>query len=74
MKNNEISVKTFIPGFAMGMTRALFSHPFEILKIKSQLNVKTKVPLFKGLHYTLLSSGIERGIQDVALVGMAFRV
>ena len=63
MNNNELSFKTFIPGFAMGTTRALISHPFEILKIKSQLNIKTKLPLFRGLHYSLLASGVERGIQ-----------
>ena len=63
MTSNEISIKTFVPGFSMGITRALVSHPFEILKIKSQLNLKKKVPLFKGLHYSLLASGIERGIQ-----------
>ena len=63
MKNNDILFKTFIPGFAMGTTRALVSHPFEILKIKSQLNIKKKVPLFRGLHYSLMASGLERGIQ-----------
>ena len=46
MSNSELSFNTFIPGFAMGTTRALISHPFEILKIKSQLNVKKNVPLF----------------------------
>jgi hypothetical protein len=63
MPNAELSFNTFIPGFAMGTTRALVSHPFEILKIKSQLNIKKKVPLFRGLHYSLLASGIERGVQ-----------
>ena len=55
--------ESFIPGFAMGLTRALVSHPFEILKIKSQLGITKAVPLLKGLHYSLLASGIERGIQ-----------
>ena len=63
MAKSELSCKTFIPGFAMGTTRALISHPFEILKIKSQLNIKKKIPLFKGLHYSLLASGAEKGIQ-----------
>jgi len=63
MSNTELSFKSFIPGFAMGTTRALFSHPFEILKIKSQLNINKKISLFRGLHYSLLASGIERGIQ-----------
>ena len=63
MNNSEAYVKTFIPGFLMGATRALISHPFEILKIKSQLNVKKDIPLFKGLHYSLIATGIERGLQ-----------
>ena len=52
MTSNEISIKTFVPGFSMGITRALVSHPFEILKIKSQLNLKKKF-LFSKV-YTIL--------------------
>lgn len=63
MGDPELSFKSFIPGFMMGMTRALVSHPFEILKIKSQLNSRKKIPLFRGLHYSLLASGTERGVQ-----------
>jgi len=58
MEINEI-----IPGFAMGFTRSFISHPFEILKIRSQLNVVNPGSLFKGLHYSLISGGIEKGIQ-----------
>lgn len=63
MYTSEVTINTFIPGFAMGITRALVSHPFEILKIKSQLNVKNNISLLKGIQYSLLASGIERGIQ-----------
>ena len=63
MYTSEVTINTFIPGFAMGITRALVSHPFEILKIKSQLNIKNNSSLFKGVQYSLLASGIERGIQ-----------
>jgi len=63
MPEPDVSFKNFIPGFAMGTTRALISHPFEILKIKSQLNIKNNIPLYRGLHYSLLASGIERGVQ-----------
>ena len=63
MHETDLSFKNFIPGFAMGTTRALISHPFEILKIKSQLNIKNNIPLYRGLHYSLLASGGERGIQ-----------
>ena len=37
----------------------------DLLKIfeVDELNIKKKVPLFRGLHYSLLASGIERGVQ-----------
>ena len=52
-----------IPGFCMGASRSIISHPFEILKIKSQLNIHKKINLFNGLHYSIIASGIERGCQ-----------
>jgi len=61
--HEQSNLSYFIPGFAMGLTRSLISHPFEILKIKSQLNVNNNISIFKGLHYSLLASGIERGLQ-----------
>ena len=30
-------VKKFIPGFTMGITRAIISHPFEMMKLKTQM-------------------------------------
>jgi len=53
----------FIPGFCMGVSRSIISHPFEILKIKSQLNIHKKINLFKGIHYSIIASGLERGCQ-----------
>ena len=53
----------FIPGFCMGVSRSIISHPFEILKIKSQLNINKKINLFKGIHYSIIASGLERGCQ-----------
>jgi hypothetical protein len=57
------NIINFLPGFAMGITRSIISHPFEILKIKSQLQINNKNGLFKGLHYSMIASGIERGCQ-----------
>ena len=63
----QLNYKEFFPGFAMGVTRSIISHPFEILKIQSQLHLKqTKNNLFNGLHYSIISSGMERGIQFFA--------
>ena len=55
MTSNEISIKTFVPGFSMGITRALVSHPFEILKIKSQLNFKKKSSSFQRFTLFFIS-------------------
>jgi hypothetical protein len=63
---NKENVKTFIPGFTMGIVRAIISHPFEILKLKAQTTEKNTYffkNLFKGLHYSVISNSIERGIQ-----------
>ena len=60
---SQKDVKDFIPGFAMGMTRSIISHPFEIYKIKSQLSVTHKISMFEGIQYSVLASGFERGIQ-----------
>ena len=58
--------KNFLPGFCMGISRSIISHPFEILKIKSQLDVTKNVKLYKGIHYSIIATGIERGIQFAA--------
>lgn len=63
MNKNNVNYLNFIPGFSMGVTRSIVSHPFEILKIKSQLEIKNKINLFKGLHYSIIASGMERGCQ-----------
>ena len=60
------NLKKFLPGCCMGITRSIISHPFEILKIKSQLDITNNVKLYKGLHYSLIATGIERGIQFAA--------
>jgi hypothetical protein len=62
--NNE-NLKQFLPGFTMGITRACISHPFEILKMNSQLNIKNKfnLSLFRGIHYSIITNGLERGVQ-----------
>jgi len=54
-----------IPGFTMGFIRSIISHPFEILKLKTQINENKFLykDLFKGLHYSIISNSIERGIQ-----------
>lgn len=53
----------FLPGFCMGVTRSIISHPFEIMKIKSQLNINKNINVFKGLHYSIIANGLERGMQ-----------
>lgn len=59
-----IDLKDFLPGFSMGFVRAIISHPFEILKIKSQLNHNTSFKgMFRGLKYSICSNAVERGIQ-----------
>ena len=62
---NKEDLKKIIPGFSMGIVRAIISHPFEMMKIKSQINYKTNFysNLFKGLHYSVLTNALERGIQ-----------
>jgi len=60
MKNNYLN---FFPGFFMGITRSIISHPFEIMKIKSQLKMNEKINLFRGIHYSIIASGLERGCQ-----------
>ena len=37
----------FIPGFTMGFIRSIISHPFEMLKLKTQMNINSN--LFKNL-------------------------
>jgi len=62
---NEKEIKKFIPGFTMGIVRSIISHPFEILKLKTQMNINNNLfkNLFKGLHLSILSNSFERGIQ-----------
>lgn len=57
--------KKIIPGFTMGMVRAIISHPFEMMKLKSQINQKENFykNLFKGVHYSVITNALERGIQ-----------
>lgn len=57
--------KNIIPGFTMGFVRSIISHPFEILKLKTQINENKFLykDLFKGLHYSIITNSIERGIQ-----------
>ena len=42
----------------MGIVGAIISYPFEMMKIKSQINYKTNFysNLFKGLHYSVLTN------------------
>jgi hypothetical protein len=65
MTNYKEEFNKFIPGFTMGITRAIVSHPFEMLKLKSQMNIRDNFykNLFQGVHLSILSNSIERGIQ-----------
>ena len=58
-------INKFIPGFAMGVVRATISHPFEMLKLKTQMNINTNFysGLYKGVHLSIISNSIERGFQ-----------
>ena len=58
-------VKKFIPGFTMGIIRAIISHPFEIMKLKTQMNINQNFynNLFKGVHLSIIANSLERGIQ-----------
>lgn len=63
---NKENLNNFLPGFTMGIVRAIISHPFEMLKLKAQTTEKNKFfykNLFKGVHYSVISNSIERGIQ-----------
>jgi hypothetical protein len=62
---NTKEIKKFIPGFVMGVVRSIISHPFEMLKLKSQMNLNEQMykNLFKGLHLSVISNSLERGIQ-----------
>ena len=40
MNINKDDLKKIIPGFSMGIVRAIISHPFEMMKLKSQINYK----------------------------------
>lgn len=62
---SDKEINKFIPGFTMGFVRSIISHPFEMLKLKKQMNLNTNLykNLFKGLHLSILSNSFERGIQ-----------
>lgn len=62
---NSEDFKKIIPGFTMGIVRATISHPFEMMKLKSQINQNENFykNLFKGLHYSIITNSLERGIQ-----------
>ncbi len=62
---NEKNFINLLPGFSMGITRALISHPFEILKIQTQLGIKRtfNFSLYKGVSYSVAANGLERAIQ-----------
>ena len=62
---NKEDLKKIIPGFTMGIVRATISHPFEMMKLKSQINQSGGFykNLFKGLHYSIITNALERGIQ-----------
>ena len=64
-ENKFTELKKFIPGFTMGIVRSIISHPFEMLKLKTQMGQNTNIfkNLFSGLHLSILSTSIERGIQ-----------
>jgi hypothetical protein len=63
MKKEEL--QNIVPGFTMGIVRAIISHPFEILKMKSQINQYnySHKNIFKGIQYSIISNALERGIQ-----------
>lgn len=62
---NDLEIQKFIPGFTMGIVRAAISHPFEMLKLKSQMGIQSGFyqNLHKGIHLSILSNSVERGIQ-----------
>lgn len=55
----------FVPGFAMGIVRAVISHPFEVLKLRTQMDIHAGKfnNLSNGIHLSILSNSIERGVQ-----------
>lgn len=62
---NKEEINKFIPGFVMGFIRSIISHPFEIMKLRSQMNIQKNFynNLSKGLHLSIISNSLERGIQ-----------
>ena len=64
-KENQSEINKFIPGFTMGIVRSTISHPFEMLKLKTQMGINENIfkNLYKGLHLSIISNSIERGIQ-----------
>jgi hypothetical protein len=65
MNLNKDDLRKIIPGFSMGIVRAIISHPFEMMKLKSQINQKENFykNLFKGVQYSIITNALERGIQ-----------
>jgi hypothetical protein len=62
---NIEDLKKIIPGFTMGIVRAIISHPFEMMKLKSQINQTQDFykNLYRGVHYSVITNALERGIQ-----------
>jgi hypothetical protein len=58
-------LKLFAPGFFMGVIRSIISHPFEMMKLKAQMGIQENFHknLFKGLHLSIITNSLERGIQ-----------
>ena len=50
----EKEIKKFIPGFTMGFVRSIISHPFEMLKLKTQMNINDN--LFSPIVLAVLSN------------------
>lgn len=69
--NSEVSqpwlqeMKLFAPGFSMGVVRSIISHPFEMMKLKAQMGIQENFhkDLFRGLHWSIITNSMERGIQ-----------
>jgi len=64
-KEQKKELLLFIPGFTMGLVRSIISHPFEMLKLKSQMGGNTILfkNLYSGLHLSIITNSLERGIQ-----------
>ena len=59
-KRSQEDLKKIIPGFTMGIVRASISHPFEMMKLKTQIGIKENFykNLFKGVHYSIITNAL----------------